>query len=279
MSAAILDIDCYTIHSWMRSELNLKGNKRDIYAIIYQQSQGGGSYNGSTQALADVVGISKRQVITILRELVEEGLLVKKEYIRNKLKYCDYRALRRSGEKTSPVSKSGEKISPVSQKSGEEISPDLNESGEKTSPRYIYINNNNINNNLVSKKEEQEAALKPKRKSFDEIIEDKVMDDRVKGLLKDYIQMRILNGRKMSNRSLELVIENLLSMASNPNDQITILKNSVRNSWIELYPLKKPNTADYAAVYQSQTPAKPGFNNFKQRKTDLTELEKVLLKT
>ena len=84
MSAAILDIDCYTIHSWMRSELNLKGNKRDIYAIIYQQSQGGRSYNGSTQALADVVGISKRQVITILSELVNEGLLVKKEHIKNK---------------------------------------------------------------------------------------------------------------------------------------------------------------------------------------------------
>ena len=265
MSAAILDIDCYTIHSWMRSELNLKGNKRDIYAIIYQQSQGGCSYNGSTQALADVVGISKRQVITILSELVNEGLLVKKEHIKNKLKYCEYRAVR----------KSGEKISPVLQKSGEEISPVLTKSGEETSPP-LYIYNNNINNNILSKKVRGAEKPKTKRKSFDEILEDKIPDIRVRAAMQDFIQVRSLNNKKLTNRSLELIIKDLYLLSSDPKDQVKIIERSVKNSWTEFYALPIPKQIKPAADDKTN---KPGFTNFSQRDTNMAELEKAMFKT
>ena len=275
MSAAILDIDCYTIHSWMRSELNLKGNKRDIYAIIYQQSQGGCSYNGSTQALADVVGISKRQVITILSELVNEGLLVKKEHIKNKLKYCEYRAVRKSGEEISPVSKSGEEISPVLQKTGEEISPVLTQSGEETSPP-LYIYNNNINNNILSKKVRGAEKPKTKRKSFDEILEDKISDIRVRAAMQDFIQIRSLNNKKLTNRSLELIIKDLYLLSSDPKVQVKIIERSVKNSWTEFYALPIPKQIKSSADDKTN---KPGFTNFSQRETNMAELEKAMFKT
>ena len=265
MAQTIEDIEFYTIHSWMRKDLGLKGNKRDIYAIIYQQSQGGGSYNGTAQALGNVVGISKRQVLTILSELVEEGLLIKKEHIKNKLKYCEYWAVRPSGEKTSPPDKSDEKTSPVSHKSGEKTSP---ESGEKTSPNiYIY------NNTLVSKKEGAQDEPKSKRKSFNQIIDEMVSDNRIRELLKDYIQMRSLNGKKMTNRALELVIKGLFDLSKDPNEQKKILEKSIKNSWTELYPLAKPKPKNDKPESKNTD---VGFKNFSQRDTDLSELEKII---
>ena len=259
MYQTIQDIETYTIHKWMREELNLKGNKRDIYAIIYQQSQGGGSYNGTTQALANVVGISKRQVITILQELVAEGLLIKKEHLVNKLKYCEYWAVRRSGEKTSPPEKSGEKTSPLSPKSG-----------EKTSP-YIYIYNNY---NTLSKKESEDApAQKPKRKTFNQIIDEKVYHPAVRELLGDFIQMRTLNNKKLTNKSLELLIEDLYQLSNDPNVQIQILRKSIKNSWTELYPLPKPKE-DYSPPDNKSYG--PGFKNFSQRDINFKELEAAM---
>ena len=270
------EIEAYIVYKWMWQELGLKGSKKEVYAIIYNQSQGGDYFRGSTQAIADNIGLSKRQVITILRELVDEGLLIKKEKIKNKLKYCEYRAIRKSGEKTSPVSKSGEKTSPVSKKSGEKTSPVLAQSGEEISPPLYIYNNNIYNNNLLSKKVREDEKPKSKRKTFDDILEEEVPNERVRSSLKDYIQMRALNNKKMTNRALQLIIKDLNILASDPKDQVRIIERSVKNSWPELYPLPEPKQTKLPAEDKTN---KPGFTNFRQRDTDMTELERVMFKT
>ena len=139
------DHNYITIQGWMVNKLELSGNEVMIYAIIYGFSQDEESkFEGSANYIAESLNISRRQVFTILENLVQKGFIKKIERIVKNLKFCDYQASpeffpkNKGGEKTSPVVKllpqgGGEETSPPMKKlhnSGEEISQG---GGEETS--------------------------------------------------------------------------------------------------------------------------------------------------
>lgn len=109
-----------TIQGWMLTELNLKGNELLIYAIIYGFTQNcEQDFTGSLQYLAEWTNTSKRTIITTLKSLVEKGLILKEEEIKNGVKFCKYRAVVNftGGEEISPgvvknFHRGGEEISP-----------------------------------------------------------------------------------------------------------------------------------------------------------------------
>lgn len=73
-----------TIQGWMRTDLKLSGNELIVYAIIYGFSQNKqGEFTGSAQYLADWVGCTRRTVMTILNNLVENNFISKTEIILN----------------------------------------------------------------------------------------------------------------------------------------------------------------------------------------------------
>lgn len=79
-----------TIKGWMIDDLGLTGYDLLCYATIYGFSQPNeknrtvGEWNGTTQELADWVGCTKRQIITIVDKLLERGLIgVSHEIARN----------------------------------------------------------------------------------------------------------------------------------------------------------------------------------------------------
>lgn len=79
-----------TIKGWMIDDLGLAGYDLLCYATIYGFSQPNdknrtvGEWNGTTQELADWVGCSKRQIITITNKLLERGLIkITHEIIKN----------------------------------------------------------------------------------------------------------------------------------------------------------------------------------------------------
>lgn len=65
------------IQGWMVTELNLKGNKLFLYAIIYGFSQGieGQCYSGSVSYLADWTNSTRQGVMKALKELEDAGLI------------------------------------------------------------------------------------------------------------------------------------------------------------------------------------------------------------
>lgn len=80
-----------TIQGWMRNELNLKGNDLLVYAIIYGFSQDGNNeFTGSLQYLADWCGATKQGVQKNLKNLLNLGLIKKREWERNSIKFCAY---------------------------------------------------------------------------------------------------------------------------------------------------------------------------------------------
>lgn len=80
-----------TIQGWMLTELKLKGNALIVYAIIYGFSQTDGqTFAGSLQYLADWTNSTKRGIMKNLQDLVQAGLIGKKEKIINGVKFCEY---------------------------------------------------------------------------------------------------------------------------------------------------------------------------------------------
>ena len=79
------------IQGWMVNELKLKGNALLIYAIIYGFSQvEGNCFSGSLQYLADWTNSTKQGVLKAIKSLLDDGLIVKKEKMKNNIKYVQY---------------------------------------------------------------------------------------------------------------------------------------------------------------------------------------------
>lgn len=80
-----------TIQGWMVNELKLKGNDLFVYAIIYGFSQDGESkFTGSLSYLADWCNSTKQGIQKNLANLLALGLIEKKEFTKNNIKFCEY---------------------------------------------------------------------------------------------------------------------------------------------------------------------------------------------
>lgn len=92
------------------------------------------------------------------------------------------------------------------------------------------ISINNININKESKKE---------RKTYDELLKDFSLSDKLTKTIMDFIQMRKFIKKPLTNRGLELMINKLQKMSSNEEEQIKILEQSIMNNWQGIFEIKK----------------------------------------
>jgi DNA-binding Lrp family transcriptional regulator len=82
----------YVVQGWMRSELHLKGNELNVFAVIHGFSQADDQwFTGSSTYLADFVGCDKGTVLDILSRLVEKNFIIKEDRVVNNVKFCKYR--------------------------------------------------------------------------------------------------------------------------------------------------------------------------------------------
>jgi len=175
------DNNYIVIQGWMVNKLKLSGNELMVYAVIYGFSQDGESkYEGSGKYIADSLNISKRQIFTILDNLVQKGLINKTERFERNLKFCDYSVSpeflpkednKKGDEETSPVMKylpsgGGEETSPVVKnlpQGDEETSP---VGDEKTSP---HITNSYINHTTTSGEQPELIAEPPPQNEVEDL--------------------------------------------------------------------------------------------------------------
>lgn len=82
-----------TIHGWMRTQLNLKGNDLMVYAIIYSFTQSSEQRcKGSLQFLADWCGATKQGIIKNIKSLLSKKLIAKVENSANGVNRVEYYA-------------------------------------------------------------------------------------------------------------------------------------------------------------------------------------------
>lgn len=99
------------------------------------------------------------------------------------------------------------------------------------------LNTNKLNtkkSNTNNKESKKEATVA----SYDAIIEEKVEDEEVRASLYEFIKMRKLMKKPLTNKALELLIKKLNNMATSPAEKVELLNQSIMNNWLTIYPLK-----------------------------------------
>ena len=175
----VKDENFYSVQGWMITKYGLKGNELQVYAIIYGFSQTEGQrFTGSLKYLADWTGATRRTIITTLQSLEQKGLLKKFEREVNKVKYCDYVALKpvpkedisQDSEDISlgneDISQGSEKISQGSEKISTGGSEKISLGGEKISRGSEKISPNNINNKITNNISNKKNKIKEKDASL-----------------------------------------------------------------------------------------------------------------
>lgn len=194
------------IQGWMVTELKLKGNSLLIYAIIYGFSQAEGQvFTGSLQYLADWTNSTRQGALRILKNLIEAGLIIKKEKIVNGVKFCEYCCQNVNGVLT------------------------------KCEQGVNKMLTNNIEDNI----EHNINKERKKADSYDSVFENKKVDGKLKETFVEFIKSRKLNGKKMTDKALELAIDKVRKLGRTEDEQVRIIEQSIANSWQGIFPLKE----------------------------------------
>lgn len=100
----------------------------------------------------------------------------------------------------------------------------------------LNTNNKILNNQILNnKKERKKEALK----KYDDVLLESGLPEKIIQNLKDFIQMRTLIKKPMTNRALELCINDLKRLSNDEETQVKIIEQSIKRNWQGLYPLKE----------------------------------------
>ena len=89
---ALRENDYIAILSPFVTKLGLSGNKLIIFSLIHGFCRDGEQeFKGSINYISEWTNISRNTVISILKELVDLGLLEKRDYVVNGVKFCAYK--------------------------------------------------------------------------------------------------------------------------------------------------------------------------------------------
>ena len=85
----------------------------------------------------------------------------------------------------------------------------------------------------------KESKSRPiSEKSYDELVSEYTDNIDLQKAVYEYIKMRKLIKRPLTNRALELALKNLSGLGADDNERIAILNQSIASSWMGLFPLK-----------------------------------------
>ena len=96
-------------------------------------------------------------------------------------------------------------------------------------------------------KKEIEMLKKGRKKetNYDKIINSMVEDEEVKNSIYEFIKMRKLIKKPMTDRALTMLINKLEKLSSDKDTQIKILEKSILKNWTDIYELKGDSNDGY----------------------------------
>ena len=205
-------------HLWFWIEKN-KANEVNFYDGTYW------TYNSAKAFVKLFPYMTQRQIQNALKRLKEKGIIKTGNYNKSSYDRTLWYAFTELGksimqkckmENTNLSNGLHKNVTPI---------PDINTD-----------NNTNINNKEERKKET----------NYDKIINSMVEDEEVKNSIYEFIKMRKLIKKPMTDRALTMLINKLEKLSSDKDIQIKILEKSILKNWTDIYPYKEENNyADY----------------------------------
>lgn len=109
------------------------------------------------------------------------------------------------------------------------------------------IKENKIKENKINKKEKEnkEKEIRPadgSLASLGMIIQKNVEPEKVQKALLEFVKMRRILKKPLTDHALELAIDHLKELATDPAEQEAIVNQSIQNGWQGLFPLKPTGT-------------------------------------
>lgn len=201
------------IQGWMITDLELKGNDLLVYAIIYGFSQDEESeFTGSLNYLATWCNSTKSGIQKNLKNLIDRGLIKKKEHYKNDVKYCSYSCIVYN-KVVQGIQQSC--IPPIQQSCTNNI--DINN-----------IKKDNIDKCVKSKTSKKDKILKMvEKKCLEYDIEDEVIDK-----LYEFYIVLIDNNKLVSQQKIEADLSNLAKV--NLNKQLRTIQEALNRGWQSL---------------------------------------------
>lgn len=100
------DENYINVQGWMSNRLGLRGKELMAYAIIYGFSQdGAGWYYGGRSYIADWLGCTTKTAGTILANLTEKGLIVRRDEVTETGRVCKYQTIEQREKTSLPLGK------------------------------------------------------------------------------------------------------------------------------------------------------------------------------
>lgn len=95
--------DFITVLGWMIEDLGLNGKELLVYALFYGFTRKGmGNFVGTQTYIGKWVGCSRRTVNEVIKNLVDNGLVEKKQFSKNGVVYCEYSAVKPDARNFTP---------------------------------------------------------------------------------------------------------------------------------------------------------------------------------
>lgn len=120
----------------------------------------------------------------------------------------------------------------------------------------------------IEKKERKKGNL-----TYDEIISSMVDNENVKKTIYEFIKMRKLIKKPMTDFALKKLINKLKRLSSDPTEQIIILEKSIMNNWQDIFEIKDKQET---AVQAGNDDMQGKYNNVKLSQDEYSSLAAMI---
>lgn len=116
---------------------------------------------------------------------------------------------------------------------------------------------NNIDNNIDNNIKERKKDAPKKKTNYDLIIDEFTNDPELKEAIYEFIKMRKLIKKPLTDRALTMVLNKLKKLSSDEKIQTEILNQSIMNNWQNVYKLKTDKDWPKKSGYKPQRYQEP----------------------
>ena len=111
--------------------------------------------------------------------------------------------------------------------------------GKPTTENPPQLSNKELTTKKLTTKKSSTEEKKKERKSasagYDAILSELITDEEVKATLYEFIKMRAMIKKPLTDYALRRLISKLEKMAFDPRMQVEILERSILNNWQDIY--------------------------------------------
>lgn len=133
------------------------------------------------------------------------------------------------GAEEKPTTEKPFAENPSTEKPTTENPPQLNK-------KVLTTKKSNTKKSNTEEREERKKA--PSATTYDEIIESRIFSEEVKATLYEFIKMRKLIKKPLTDFALTKLITKLEKITTDPQEQVEILEKSILNNWQDIFPPK-----------------------------------------